>query len=58
VDAVDLLNEKAREYEVLVASHCERAPLAETEKHLQAAAAFAVVAVALREVAAALDQAA
>ena len=58
MDASDLLNEKAREYEVLVASHCERAPLAETEKHLQVAAAFAVVAIALREVAAALGEAA
>ncbi len=58
MNASDLLNQKAREYEVLVASHCERAPLAETEKHLHVAMAFSVVAIALREVAAALDQAA
>jgi hypothetical protein len=58
VNASDLLNAKAREYEVLIASHCERAPLGDTEKHLQVAMAFSVVAIALREVAAALDEAA
>ena len=54
----EALNAKARDYEVLVASEVERAPLGATEEHLAAAMAFAAVAVALREVAAALDEAA
>jgi hypothetical protein len=58
VEAADLLNEKAREYEVLAASHCECAPLGEVEEHVHAATAFVVVAIALREVAHALDEAA
>jgi hypothetical protein len=58
VDASDLLNEKARDYEVLAASEVERAPLGETEEHAAAATAYAAVAIALREVALALDEAA
>ena len=55
MDASDLLNEKAREYEVLVASEVERAPLGRSEEHAAAATALAAVAIALREVALALD---
>ena len=58
MEARDLLNEKARDYEVLVASEVERAPLGDTEEHVAAAAAFAAVAIALREMALALDEAA
>ena len=58
VDAADLLNEKAREYEVLAASHTERAPLGVRGEHLAAATAFTVVAIVLREVACSLDEAA
>jgi len=58
VEASDRLNAKARDYEVLAASHVERAPLGRTDEHEAAATAFAVVAIALREVAAALDEAA
>jgi hypothetical protein len=52
------LNEKAREYEVLAASHTERAPLGATGEHQAAATAFTVIAIVLREVAIALDEAA
>jgi len=58
VDAADLLNEKAREYELLAASHTERAPLGATGEHAAAATAFTVVAIVLREVAVSLDEAA
>ncbi|HEY2072586.1 MAG TPA: hypothetical protein VGG88_03320 [Gaiellaceae bacterium] len=53
-----MLNEKARDYEVLAASEIERAPLGRTEDHVSAATAYAAVAIALREVASALDEAA
>jgi hypothetical protein len=58
VEASDRLNEKAREYEVLAASHRERAPLGATGEHIAAASAFVVVAIVLREVAESLDEAA
>ena len=58
MEARDLLNEKARDYEVLAASHVERAPLGGTDEHVAAATAFMAVAIALREVALALDEAA
>jgi hypothetical protein len=58
VEARDLLNEKARDYEVLAASEVERAPLGNTDEHVAAATAFAAVAIVLREVADALDEAA
>jgi predicted RNA-binding Zn ribbon-like protein len=58
VEASDRLNEKARDYEVLAASEVERAPLGATGEHVAAATAFAAVAIALREVASALDEAA
>jgi hypothetical protein len=58
VDAADLLNEKAREYELLAASHTERAPLGATGEHVASATAFTVVAITLREVAGVLEEAA
>ena len=58
MEARDLLNEKARDYEVLAASEVERAPLGQTDEHVAAATAFAAVAIALREVADALEEAA
>ena len=58
MDPADLLNEKAREYELLAASHTERAPLGATGEHTAAATAFTVVAIVLREVAGCLDEAA
>jgi len=58
VEARDLLNEKARDYEVLAASEVERAPLGDVDEHVAAASAFAAVAIALREVADAFDEAA
>ena len=51
MEATDLLNEKAREYEVLAASQLERAPLGATQDHVAAASAFTAVAIVLREVA-------
>ena len=51
MDAAERLAEKAREYEVLAASHTERAPLGATGEHAAAATAFTVVAIVLREVA-------
>ena len=51
MDAAERLAEKAREYEVLAASHTERAPLGATGEHAAAATAFTVVAILLREVA-------
>jgi predicted RNA-binding Zn ribbon-like protein len=58
VEASDRLNEKARDYEVLAASEVERAPLGQTDEHVAAATAFAAVAIALREVADAMNKAA
>jgi hypothetical protein len=54
----EVLNAKAQDYEVLVASELERAPLGDTEGHMAAAIALAAVAIALREIAFALDEAA
>ena len=56
MDAAERLAEKAREYEVLAASHTERAPLGATGEHAATATAFTVVAIVLREVAGAFDQ--
>lgn len=58
MDPADRLNEKAREYEVLAISHVERAPLGDAVEHVVAASAFVVVAIVLREVAEALEEAA
>ena len=58
MDSAERLCEKAREYEVLAASHTERAPRGASAEHAAAATAFMVVAVVLREVACALDEAA
>ena len=58
MSASDALNAKAQDYEVLAASEIERAPLGDSDEHLAAATAFATVAIALREVALALDEAA
>lgn len=58
MDASDLLNEKVRDYEVLAASEVERAPLGQGDEHMAAATAFVAVAIALREVADALEEAA
>jgi hypothetical protein len=55
VSAPELLNGKARDYEVLAASHRERAALGGRREHLETAIAFTVAAIILREVAAALD---
>ena len=58
MDPADRLNEKAREYEVLAVSHVERAPLGDVGDHIATATAFVVVAIVLREVAGALEDAA
>ena len=58
MEAADRLNEKARDYEVLAASHTERAPLGDADEHKAAATAFTVIAIVLREVAYSLDEAA
>jgi hypothetical protein len=58
VSAGDVLNARAQDYEVLAASEIERAPLGDSEEHLAAASAFAAVAIALREVAQVLEEAA
>ena len=58
MSASDALNAKATDYEVLAASEVERAPLGDSEEHLASATAFPAVAIALREVALALDEAA
>lgn len=55
MDAAERLAEKAREYEVVAASHTERAPLGGTGEHAAAATAFTVVAIVLREVADAFE---
>lgn len=56
MEAAELLNARAREYEVLAASHIERAPLGPSTEHVTAATAFTVVAIVLREVAYSLDE--
>ena len=58
MSAGEALNAKAQDYEVLAASEVERAPLGDTEEHMAAAVALAAVAIALREVGLALDEAA
>jgi hypothetical protein len=58
MEAAELLNARAREYEVLAASHIERAPLGPSSEHLTTATAFMVAAIVLREVAYSLDEAA
>lgn len=61
MDAADLLNAKARDYEVLAAWHAERAPTGAAGaagEHPASAVGFTVVAIALREVAHALEDAA
>ena len=58
MEASDRLNAKARDYEVLAASEVERAPLGKTDEHVAATTAFAAVAIALREVADAFNEAA
>jgi hypothetical protein len=58
MDAADLLNEKARDYEVLAAWDAERAPTGAAGEHSASAVGFTVVAIALREVALALEEAA
>ncbi len=55
MSAVELLIGKAADYEVLAASHTERAALGRGGEHLAAATAFTVAAIVLREVAAALN---
>lgn len=58
MEPAERLTEKAREYELLAASHAERAPLGAAGEHAAAATAFTVVAIVLREMADALDEAA
>ena len=57
MDPADRLVRKAREYEILAASHAERAPLAGSDagEDSKAAVAFALAAIVLREVAGAID---
>jgi hypothetical protein len=57
MDPADRLVRKAREYEILAASHAERAPLAggDGAEDSKAAVAFTLAAIVLREVAEALD---
>ena len=55
MDAPELLIGKAHDYEVLAASHIERAALERSAEHMASATAFTVAAIVLREVAAALD---
>jgi hypothetical protein len=59
VDPAESLNQKAREYEVLAASHAARAPLGGAAGgDAESATAFTVIAIVLREVADALEDAA
>ena len=58
MSAGEALNAKAQDYEVLAASEVERAPLGDPEGHLASAIAFTAIAIALREVADCLDDAA
>jgi hypothetical protein len=55
MNAPERLLGKAHDYEVLAASHQERAALDRQTEHVAAATAFTVAAIILREVAAALD---
>jgi hypothetical protein len=55
MEPTERLIRKASDYEVLAESHAERAPLEAGTDHRAAAVAFAVAAIILREVAAALD---
>ncbi len=55
VFAADRLIRTAHDYEVLAASHPERAALVGGGEHLAAATAFTVAAIVMREVAAALE---
>jgi hypothetical protein len=55
MEPTDRLIGKARDYEVLAASHAERASLDRRTDHRATAIAFAVAAIVLREVAAALE---
>jgi hypothetical protein len=56
MNASEQLVGKARDYEVLAASHAERGALAGGGDHVAAAVAFTVAAIILREVASALDE--
>ena len=56
MSASERLIGKARDYEVLAASHGERAALPGGREHSASAVAFIVAAIILREVAAALDK--
>jgi hypothetical protein len=58
MDPADRLVRKAREYEILAASHAERAPPAvgDGAADSKAAIAFTLAAIVLREVADALDE--
>jgi len=55
MSTVDRLLRKAHDYEVLAASHGERAALVGGGEHLAAATAFTVAAIIMREIAAALE---
>jgi hypothetical protein len=55
MSTADRLTRKAHDYEVLAASHSERAALERGGEHLAAATAFTVAAIIMREVAAALE---
>ena len=55
MSTVDRLLRKAHDYEVLAASHSERAALERDGEHLAVATAFTVAAIIMREVAAALE---
>jgi hypothetical protein len=54
MDATEHLIRKARDYEVLAASHEERAGVDRRAEHLMAATGFVIAAIVLREVALAL----
>lgn len=58
MDPAESLNQKARDYELLAASHAERAPLGAAGGDAESATAFTVIAIVLREVADALEDAA
>ena len=58
MEPAERLTEKAREYELLAASHAERAPLGAAGGDAASATAFTVIAIVLREVADALEDAA
>jgi hypothetical protein len=58
MNLTERLESKAREYEILAASHAERAPLAggDAAEDSEAAIAFTLAAIILREVAGAVDE--